>query len=81
MFQVPCSMMYPMDLDALKKNSKTAYLMTEYERLSRLDKPRHVRKETVTEQDVLRWSREAKTLKKLGKLPVLESLKEFRNIK
>ena len=53
----------------------------EYERLSRLNKPRHARKETVTEEDVLRWSREAKTLKKLGKLPVLESLKEFRNIK
>ena len=32
----------------------------------------------VTETDVLRWSKEAKKLKKAGKLPVLHSLKDFR---
>jgi len=36
------------------------------------------KKEKVTEADVLRWSAEAKKLKKAGKLPLLRSLKEFR---
>ena len=36
------------------------------------------KKETVTEEDVLRWSREARRLHKKGKLPLLRSLKEFR---
>lgn len=31
-----------------------------------------------TEETVLRWSREAKTLRKAGKLSVLSSLKELR---
>lgn len=34
--------------------------------------------EQITEEDVLRWSREAKKLKKTGKLSVLHSLKGFR---
>ena len=33
---------------------------------------------TVTEKDVLRWSKEAKRLKKVGKLPILRSLKDLR---
>lgn len=32
----------------------------------------------VSEQDVLRWSREAKKMKKAGKLPVLHSLSGLR---
>lgn len=32
----------------------------------------------VSEENILRWSREAKRLKKAGKLPVLRSLKELR---
>jgi hypothetical protein len=32
----------------------------------------------VTEADVLRWSKEAKKLKKTGKLPILRSLKNLR---
>lgn len=36
------------------------------------------KKDEVTEEDVLRWSREARELKKAGKLPVLHSLKELR---
>ena len=35
-------------------------------------------KEQITEEDVLRWSREAKRLKKTGKLPLLRSLEEIR---
>lgn len=40
------------------------------------------KKENVTEQDVLRWSREAKKLKKVGKLPLFENLikKEYPKI-
>lgn len=34
--------------------------------------------ERVTEKDVLRWSREAKQLKKRGKLPLLRSLHDLR---
>ncbi|GEM_PF-2813183 len=36
------------------------------------------KKETATEEDVLRWSREARRLKRQGKLPLLKSLKDFR---
>jgi len=36
------------------------------------------RKEIVREVDVLRWSKEAKKLRKAGKLPVLRSLKDLR---
>lgn len=36
------------------------------------------KKELVTEENVLRWSRDARQLKKQGKLPLLRSLKEFR---
>lgn len=32
----------------------------------------------ITEKDILRWSKEAKELKKEGKLSVLFSLKDFR---
>ncbi|KKU67992.1 MAG: hypothetical protein UX89_C0009G0026 [Parcubacteria group bacterium GW2011_GWA2_47_16] len=31
----------------------------------------------VSEKDVLRWSREARTLKRAGKLPVLRSLRSL----
>lgn len=43
----------------------------EFERLSKLDVHE---KEIVTEDDVLRWSREARALQKKGKLPLFESL-------
>jgi hypothetical protein len=36
------------------------------------------RMEEITEEDILRWSKDAKKLKKAGKLPVLRSLKELR---
>lgn len=32
----------------------------------------------VAEENILRWSREAKSLKKAGNLPVLNSLRELR---
>ena len=32
----------------------------------------------VTEADVLRWSREAKQLRRAGKLPILRSLRDLR---
>jgi len=32
----------------------------------------------VTKEDVLRWAREAKTLKKIGKLPRLKSWASFK---
>jgi len=32
----------------------------------------------VTEADVLRWSREAKRLRRAGKLPILRSLRDLR---
>jgi len=35
-------------------------------------------KEEVTEDDVLRWSKEARELKKKGKLPILRSLRGLR---
>lgn len=34
--------------------------------------------EQITEKDILRWSQEAKKLKKAGRLPVLHSLKGLR---
>ncbi|MCR4328050.1 MAG: hypothetical protein NUV53_00855 [Patescibacteria group bacterium] len=37
-----------------------------------------VREKEVSAADMLRWSREAKQLKKQGKLPVLRSLKDLR---
>lgn len=37
-------------------------------------------KQKVTEKDVLRWSKEAKTLKRRGRLPVLRSLRELRSL-
>lgn len=33
---------------------------------------------TVTEADVLRWSQEAKRLRRAGKLPMLRSLRDLR---
>ncbi|MBU4224000.1 hypothetical protein KJ934_02160 [Patescibacteria group bacterium] len=40
------------------------------------------KKEQVTESDVLRWSREAKKLKKAGKLPLFKDLikKEYPSL-
>jgi len=32
----------------------------------------------ITENDILRWSKEAKKLKKTGRLLILRSLKDFR---
>lgn len=46
----------------------------EYERFLRVAGS----EESVTEEDVLRWSREAKALKKKGKLPLLRSLRDLR---
>lgn len=34
-------------------------------------------REKVTEKDILKWSREAKNLKKIGKLPILRSLRDL----
>lgn len=42
-------------------------------------KERNAQKPEMTAEDVLRLSREAKQLHKEGKLPLLRSLKEFRN--
>ena len=36
-----------------------------------------LRAQKVTEEDVLRWTKEAKILKKMGKLPKLRSWKNF----
>lgn len=33
---------------------------------------------TITEEDILRWSKEARRLKKKGRLPLLHSLRDFR---
>lgn len=40
------------------------------------------RKEEITEEDVLRWSQEAKRLKRAGKLPLFKNLirKEYPNL-
>ncbi len=35
-------------------------------------------RDSVNEENILRWSVEAKKLKKIGKLPVLRSLKSLR---
>lgn len=47
----------------------------EYERLLEVKKENGKvdKREAVTEENVLRWSREAKKLKKAGKLPLFES--------
>lgn len=45
----------------------------EFERLTRLNA---YEKEVVTENDVLRWSQEARALYKKGKLPLFEKLIE-----
>lgn len=62
-----------------KKISKGEELIAipkkEYERLSRLDGKKE---EEITEENILRWSKEALKLKRAGKLPLLKSLKEFR---
>lgn len=53
----------------------------EYERLTEVQKKRKSsgkKKEMVTEEDVLRWSREARELYKEGKLRKLRSLKDLR---
>ena len=55
----------------------------EYESLKiarrQLQKLEHIiSEEAVNEEDVLRWSKEARRLKKGGKLPLLKSLKDFR---
>lgn len=36
------------------------------------------KKEIIREADILRWSREAKKLRKAGKLPILSSFKNLR---
>jgi len=46
----------------------------EYEEFLEIKKEERGR---VTEADVLRWSKEARKLKKAGKLPTLRSLKEL----
>jgi len=53
-------------------------LRNAYRQLKKVEKT-ILGEETITEEDVLRWSKEAKIMKKLGKLPILESLGEFRN--
>lgn len=56
----------------------------EYERLLEVKREngKMYKKETVTEENVLRWSREAKKLKRAGKLPLFEDLikKEYPKI-
>ena len=47
----------------------------EYEQMLRRAKDE---KEEVTEEDVLRWSKEARELHKAGKLPILHSFKDLR---
>jgi len=48
--------------------------MKEYERFVAFI----AKKEVIREADVLRWSKEAKKLRKAGKLPILSSLKNLR---
>ena len=52
----------------------------EYERFLRFQK--HEEEKKITEADILRWSREARKLKKTGKLPLFENLikKEYPDI-
>ncbi|MBI2064308.1 MAG: hypothetical protein HYT66_01190 [Candidatus Yanofskybacteria bacterium] len=52
-------------------------LKAAYRQLKRVERA-ILEDEIITEEDILRWSKEAKTLKKQGKLPVLESLRELR---
>lgn len=37
-----------------------------------------LKQEIISEKDILRWSREARTLRKKRKLPLLRSLQDFR---
>ena len=46
--------------------------------LPRRDLEKILKERSLTESDVLRWSKEAKKLKKQGKLPTLESLASLR---
>lgn len=46
--------------------------------LPRRDLEKILKEKSLTEDDILRWSREARKLKKQGKLVVLESLKTLR---
>ena len=46
--------------------------------LLRRDLEKILKEKSLTEDDILRWSKEAKKLKKQNKLPILESLKSFR---
>lgn len=53
-------------------------LRAAYRQLKKLEKI-VLEEEVITEEDILRWSREAKTLKRRGQLPVLKSLKALRS--
>lgn len=46
--------------------------------LPRRDLDKILKEKSLTEDDVLRWSKEVKKLKKQGKLPILESLASLR---
>lgn len=46
--------------------------------LPRRDFDKILKERTLTEDDILYWSKEAKKLKERGKLPILESLKTLR---
>ena len=46
--------------------------------LLRRDLEKILKERSLTENDVLRWSREAKRLKRQGKLSILESLTSLR---
>jgi len=59
----------------IKEDDLVVISRKEYERLAG---GRKSKKKEVTEKDVLKWSREAKQLKKAGKLHILKSLKELR---
>lgn len=61
----------------LRRDDLIAIPRKEYEAL--LDALKILKeKKEVTTADVLRWSREAKKLRKAGKLPILRSLKDLR---
>ena len=49
--------------------------LKEYEEYLRM---KETSSENATEENILKWSREAKILKKTGKLPVLGSLRDLR---
>lgn len=59
----------------IKREELVVIPLKEYEEYLELKEKRVV---GATEGNVLRWSREAKTLKKANKLPFLTSLKELR---